>query len=155
MLNAIITGDIIHSTKMSNDERVNLLNRVNDSLKIWNKEFEMKSEIFRGDSFQCLLSNPADALTVALLLKTFIRSTIIIKKEKGYLGNTIDNIEDVSYVSSVFDARIAIGIGEIDADNGTLGMSGGIAFNLSGYLLDKIKNKKQALAIATNDSFND
>ena len=74
MIHAIITGDLVHSTRMSIAHRDWLFGQIADALKQWNKDFGMKSETFRGDSFQCLLKHPADALKIALIQKTYIRS---------------------------------------------------------------------------------
>lgn len=155
MVKAIITGDIIHSTRMTVEQRGWLFNQIADALKIWNKDFGMKSETFRGDSFQCLLQNPADALKVALLQKTYIRSLNPSHVYEVRRKTKPEIKRGMIYSTWIFDARIAIGIGEVDIQASSLAASGGIAFHLSGHLLDKIKNKKQAIAIATSDSFND
>ena len=90
MIQAIITGDVIHSTRMSIEQRDCLFRQIGDALKQWNKDFGMRSETFRGDSFQCLVKNPADALNMALIQKTFIRSLNpsavydVHKKQPGY-----------------------------------------------------------------------
>ncbi len=154
MLKAIITGDIIHSTRMTVDQRTWLFKEIAKALKVWNKDFKMRSEIFRGDSFQCLISDPKDALKVALIIKTFIRS---LNPSHSYEVSKKSNPaikRNVIYPSWIFDARIAIGIGEVDSFSGRLAVSSGEAFSLSGHLLDKIKNKKQSIAIASNDDYN-
>ena len=46
------------------------------------------------------------------------------------------------YPNWILDARIAIGVGEIDQPTKKLAISSGIAFNLSGRLLDRIKKLK-------------
>ena len=155
MVRAIITGDVIHSSRMSVEHRSWLFRQLSETLKQWNKDFGMRSEIFRGDSFQCLLKNPADALKVALLQKTFIRSFNPNDLYEVRKKNNPAIKKGVIFPTWIFDARIAIGIGEVDLLRNRLASSSGKAFSLSGQLLDKMKNKKQALAIATNDSFND
>jgi hypothetical protein len=155
MKQAVITGDLIHSSRMNNEDKVFLFETLSNCFKTWNKEFGMKSEIYRGDSFQCLLHHPHDALTVALLIKTLIRSlnpTRVFdiqkrnnpKQKKGWLQT-----------DWIIDARIAIAIGKVDFKTAKLGTSNGSAFQLSGHLLDDIKNTKQHLAIASDDQYND
>ncbi len=51
---AIITGDIIHSTKLSIDGRTWLLEQMSELFVILDKNFGTKTEIFRGDSFEYL-----------------------------------------------------------------------------------------------------
>ncbi len=134
MQQGVITGDIVNSTIIEVGKRQLLLSKFEEFLNGLEPEFETKGEIFRGDSFQCLVKKPVQCLKLALLQKTFIRSF-----NKG----------------KVLDARIAIGIGEIDLISSRLGTSSGQAFELSGQLLDNMKSKKHYLAIATNDTFND
>ena len=155
MVQAILTGDVIHSTRMSIEHRNWLINQIADALKQWNKDFGMRSETFRGDSFQSMVKNPADALKMALIQKTFIRS---LNPSDVYEVHKKDNPSikrNIIYPFGIFDARIAIGIGDVDKSTSRLTSSSGKAFQLSGQLLDKMKSKKQALAIATDDKFND
>ncbi len=153
MIQAIISGDVIHSTRMNMEHRNWLFKQITSALKQWDKDFGMKSETFRGDSFQCLVKKPSDAIKLSLLQKTFIRS---LNPNNLYDANGRDDKAIRSGIISskwIFDARIAIGIGEIDLLSERLASSGGEAFQLSGQLLDKMKNRKQSLAIATQDKF--
>ena len=153
MIQAIITGDIVHSSRMSVGHREWLFKQIADALKQWNKDFGMRSEIFRGDSFQCLVKNSADALKLTLLIKTYIRSLNPSKLYEVIKKEDPKTKREIIFPTWIFDARIAIGIGEIEFLSNKLASSGGKAFQLSGQLLDKIKNKKQSLAIATEDRF--
>lgn len=151
---AVITGDIIRSMRMSNDDRLGLMRDISKELKKWNKDFGMRSEIYRGDSFQCLLNKPASALRVALLIKTSIRS---MSPGFSFVLQNKNNPTHVNRISTpfwIFDARIAISIGTVDLPTNQLATSSGEAFELSGKLLDRMKEGKQSIAIATNDEFN-
>jgi hypothetical protein len=142
-LKAIITGDIVQSTRLEAVKRKMVMENFNSQLKAWNKQFKMKSEIFRGDGFQCAFNHPKHALRVALLQKAFLRS-LMAKTEiaPSFLENTL------------IDARIAIGIATADSFHSSLNFATGDAFELSGKLLDTLKSKKQTLAIHTLDQFN-
>ena len=153
MLNAIITGDIIHSTKLDVKFRTVLFERISNALKQWDKQFNMRSETFRGDSFQCLMNNPEKALRVVLIQKTFIRSLNPNALYNISNQNNPRNQKKVLLPTWIFDARIAIGIGNVDNISNRLASSGGEAFQLSGHLLDTLKIKKQTIAIATNDKY--
>ena len=150
---AIITGDVIHSTRMDIKQRDWLFNQIVGALEQWDKDFGMKSETFRGDSFQCLIKKPIDALKLALLQKTFIRS--LDHKDANEINGSKSTRTIGLLRPWIFDARIAIGIGEVNLLSSRLASSGGEAFQLSGQLLDKMKSKKQSLAISTNDEFNE
>jgi hypothetical protein len=155
MSQAIITGDVIHSTRLTAEQQHWLYAQIADALRQWSKDFGMKSETFRGDSFQCLVKKPADALKMALLQKTFIRSLNPSSHYEVHQKNTQQKRRGIIFPTWIFDARIAIGIGDIDLLSKKLAASGGKAFQLSGQLLDNMKNRKQSFAIATNDKFND
>ncbi len=84
-------------------------------------------EVYRGDSFQALLENPADALKIALLWRAGVRAT----PDKH-----------------MWDIRIAIGIGAAAHRAATLAASGGPAFHVSGTLLDSLKAQSDSARIA-------
>jgi hypothetical protein len=153
-MKAVITGDIIQSTRLSSEQKIAVFNSVKSYLKLLKKDYDMKSEMFRGDSFQCLVNNPADVLRVALLIKTFIRSLnpsemyAIIKESDRKKG------AKTTLTTWIFDARLAIGIGSIEFETKTLANSNGEAFYTSGFLLDEIKNSKRHFAIESNDEYN-
>lgn len=146
MKKAVITGDIIQSTRMNDESRQLLYKAITQVLKQVSKDFDMKSEMYRGDSFQCLIDYPENALRIALLIKTKIRSL-----------NPAESLsEKINQPTWIFDARMAIGIG--DAGKKTtqkLAATSGEAFILSGHLLDALKNSKQALGIDTQDDYQD
>ncbi len=149
-MKAVITGDVIHSTKMSQEDKKILIESIDTTLKTWSKDYRLEYEIYRGDSFQCLLHEKSDALRVALLIKTYIKS--LNPSESGEIKkNSGSNIPMVFPIWK-FDVRMAIGIGTIDTPASSLGKSNGRAFILSGHTLDELKNRKQTFGIATQDS---
>lgn len=138
MINAIITEDIIHSTKLDATYRTILFERIAHSLKQWDKKFNMRSETFRGDSFHCLINKPEIALRIVLIQKTFIRSLNPRELYNVSNQNKPKNQKKVILPNWILDARIAIGIGNVDYISNRLVSSGGEAFQLSGQLLDTL-----------------
>ncbi len=138
-LYAVITGDIIGSSEMGYRGRDELISYLRDSFSFINTEivlpdnFLMPVTIYRGDSFQAVIRQPAHALLVSVLLS--IRLALFRKDLKGPA------------------ARISIGIGTIgympDSDN--VGEADGIAFRLSGKALDDMKERDQQLLVSTVD----
>ncbi len=63
---AVLTGDIVNSTKLSKARELKLTSCLT-GLFI---EFDSKLEFYRGDSFQAYVKNPANALRLALLSRT-------------------------------------------------------------------------------------
>ncbi len=135
---SVLTGDIIGSSKLRASERKVLLEAVNTFFDMYkmksrnNLNLKIGFELYRGDSFQCLLDQPKQSLRVALLIRTYLQSKIVIGKK---------------VIPS--DARIAIGIGTANNMASTLAESEGEAFRFSGRLLDVLKKEPNQLAIKT------
>lgn len=123
---SIITGDIINSKKTPPETWMKVLSgelhSIGSSPKQW--------EIYRGDSFQLEVSDPLQALSVAIKIKAAIKC---IRK---------------------MDVRMSIGIGEKQYDTGQITQSNGTAFIYSGEKFELLKKEKQNLAIRSNwDTF--
>src|SRR5688572_22151866 len=118
---SIITGDIINSRDTHPTIWLPTLKKAlaaeGKNQKTW--------EIYRGDSFQLEVKNPADTLLTAIRIKAKIKS--------------IKNI----------DVRMAIGIGEKEFPAEKITESTGKAFVNSGEKLESLKKEKQNLAIKT------
>jgi hypothetical protein len=155
MVNAVITGDIKESSKIKTEHRAWLSKSLKEILDVWDNDFSMKSELYRGDSFQCLLKDPINALKVCLLIKTFIKCLNPIEDSTLYKRQRTQTYDNVKHEENIFDSRIAIGIGEVNLEMETLATSDGEAFQISGRLLDEIKHTKRMIAIGTSDLFHD
>ena len=128
---AIITGDIIASRKLVNQEKwlsplKNLLATWGDSPKDW--------KLDRGDSFQVEITNIEDVLKKALEIKALIKQVAPIDEH-----NTISTI----------DVRLAIGIGEKTYSGESISESNGSAFINSGEKFDVLKKENVTLGIKT------
>ncbi len=147
MNHAILTGDIVNSTKLSENERVELIYQLKNISQA-DEKIDLKIEIYRGDGFQVEVKKAKEALMYSILLRAFFKGKHhFIFKENNY------------------DARIAIGIGEkkisfldaiLEGIVDTLGERDGEAFRNSGRLLDEMKKKQNLIAISTsNDALNE
>ena len=63
-ISAVITADIVNSTKLSTSQGKKLSDNLISILE------KRKYEFYRGDSFQVYLKSPVEALSVALQLRT-------------------------------------------------------------------------------------
>jgi hypothetical protein len=126
---SIITGDIINSRKVKDTKTwMSLLKKALANYGKENKNWE----IYRGDSFQLEITDPAEVLTASIFIKSSIK--------------TLKNV----------DVRIAIGIGSKSFDAEKITESNGEAFELSGHKFETLKKERQNLAIQTrNESFNE
>ena len=133
---AVITGDLVDSSGIEDDYKEILAGIASDIVKHQDEEF--KFDIYRGDSFQGLITNPTQALKISILFRAGLR--------RYSKGNSVENI---------WDARIAIGIGKIKyIDSRTeqkLNSADGEAFVRSGRTLDAMKNEDQQIRICTGD----
>jgi hypothetical protein len=125
---SVITGDIINSRRSTTKTWLKVLkkelNKLGDTPRQW--------EIYRGDSFQVEVKDPADALAAAVQIKAAIKSL------KGV------------------DVRVAIGIGEKDHSEKRVTESNGSAFVHSGELDEELKSRKMSMAVRSmNKKFDD
>jgi hypothetical protein len=115
----IITGDIMHSKRVAPKVWLGALKtelkKIGSSPKYW--------EIYRGDSFQVEITDPLEALMVAIKIKASVKS-----------------IKEI-------DVRMAIGIGNKSHLSNTITEANGTAFVFSGEKFEGLRKKKQTLAI--------
>jgi hypothetical protein len=137
---AVITGDIVNSREV---EDMQALLQV---LKNIPKEIEkalntsIKLEVYRGDSFQMLIEHPEEAMKVAILTRCKLRS------KTPYSDTDDQNIP----LDALWDARISVGIGQVNTAAERIVESTGEAFEISGNQLDEIKKTKDRLRFCTN-----
>ena len=129
MLNhAVLTGDIIKSRDIS--DRDTLLHKLTDVLDLVTAAGGCRYELYRGDSFQLHLEGPASSVEAAFLIRAALIAASPSRQER-------------------WDARISIGIGQIDYHNPKVTTSDGEAFRLSGEGMDKLAAKNRNLRIET------
>lgn len=129
---AVITGDIVRSQGLSSQK----FKDVQEIIKRGGEELRLRFpdvtplpiEVFRGDSWQLVVSEPANALRIALYFRAYLRA------EAG---------------SARVDTRLSIGVGTIDsAPEQRVGEGRGEAFQLSGEGLDKKHASRMRIAVA-------
>jgi predicted DNA-binding protein (UPF0251 family) len=137
-IKAVITGDMVKSTTIEEDYREQIQQISNDIRARIDTEFQ--SEIFRGDSFQGVVSDPAKGLLIGILFRTGLRR---------FSRNTLTGAD------AIWDARISVGIGGINTPalgyETRIGQQDGEAFMRSGMALDGMKQEKSLLTISTGD----
>lgn len=127
---AVITGDIVGSSSLDVPERRRLLKVIGESSRllrgIMGKAIPLDIDVFRGDSWQMLITDPPRSLRAALLFRALLRSKM---------------------ASHHFDTRLAIGVGSADllprrrVSEGT-----GEAFRRSGHALDAMKKRRMTFS---------
>ncbi|WP_286235418.1 hypothetical protein [Thalassotalea sediminis] len=69
MMIAVLTGDIVNSTKMPQQQYKNVIQSLQALLKQTEAQYQACGEIYRGDEFQIQYPNPFDAIKSSLLIK--------------------------------------------------------------------------------------
>jgi hypothetical protein len=127
MVHAVLTGDIVNSTKLSPHDEKKLLKLLQDILT------DHKYEFFRGDSFQIYLKDSQPALRLALQCRT---AAIGLDPEQS---------------RAISDVRLSIGIGQVETPVRALALAKGEAFLLSGRALDSLEKTEGRLIITTEN----
>ncbi len=122
-LYAVITGDIVASSRFSENDRKKLYHVMKDGgdtlCRVFGKAVvPMEVDIFRGDSWQLLITDPVKSLRVGLFYRAFLR---------------------VRMQNNKADTRMAIAVGTIDFIPGERVSDGdGEAYRKSGSALEKM-----------------
>lgn len=123
-MGAVITGDIVKSTGIDLKDRKILFTSILSLLEDLKKEYGLKYEFYRGDSFQIYSNQIEKILKIAILIRL------------RFMSLTPDTSSDF------WDVRLSIGIGEISYNDESLKLSDGEAFHLSGRAFDKMKTSR-------------
>jgi hypothetical protein len=129
---SVVTGDIANSTSIDADKRAELIDRVSTLIKSWVTK-PGYAEIFRGDSFQLLFDDVAEAMKRSIQIRCWLKSFP-------------DGTENES-----LDARLSIGVGDVAYFGRSVLDADGEAFHLSGRAFDEMKATQNYFQVSTND----
>ncbi|MGB5554864.1 MAG: fumarate hydratase [Flavobacteriaceae bacterium] len=153
MKKGVISGDIVAFTSLSKIQK----ELVEDRLKVLLAELERKFDCFarvvKGDYLECVVPKPEDALTVALLIKSTIKSIPTAFDKKN--DNRAQYFEN-------YGVRLAIGYGTLERFDVKKGIIDGEAIYLSGrkineedtHTMDRISIKSTLFFVSNEDALN-
>lgn len=126
---AILTGDIVGSSKLTTTQRkklLGILKKTSQELRRMYKNIvPFKIDIFRGDSWQLFVADPKFSLRIALLFRSTLKGKMDIRG---------------------FDSKIFIGVGTIDSLPGErVSLGHGEAFILSGRGLENLRKNRMGI----------
>jgi len=121
ILSAVITADIVNSTRLSKTEYKKLVKSLEEILEPYQHEF------FRGDSFQVFVKSPNEALRVVLQART-----VAMKLSE----------------TSPSDIRASIGIGQVKLPVKSFQTASGDVFILSGRSFDKMIKDERLIIVS-------
>ncbi|MFT5677432.1 MAG: hypothetical protein ACI808_003384 [Paraglaciecola sp.] len=113
---AVLTGDIVDSTKMSPQDYNSAVNLLQSSIEYCQEHFAARGEIYRGDGIQLVFSEAQYAMKAAILIKTLLLSSLPAGQK--------------------IEITMALGLGDQSVSGATPGVSQGSAFTFSGRGLD-------------------
>jgi hypothetical protein len=145
-INAVITGDLVKSRRIHEGDIDTVINSLKGTFTEINARLlggNGKFEIFRGDSFQGLFPQPELALLVSIIIRAKLRTF----EPSFSIAGKHSKEKPIHYAYS--DARISIGIGEVNYNGKAIAESQGKAFERSGHALDKMKGEDERLTIVT------
>lgn len=131
---AVLTGDIVDSSKLPKARREALTGLLQESsratIKAFPKVVPYAVDVFRGDGWQLLVSEPALSVRVGLYFRASLRSGV--ERGRG------------------LDTRMSIAIGTVDFVKGRVSQGDGEAYRISGRELEELP-RKQRLALRSPD----
>lgn len=135
---ATISADVIASTSLPYEDLKALILSLKYFLAFIEKRYTgFWGRIVRGDGVECVIDNPNDALRIALLLKSYVKSLDVkYNKDKE---SEIDKSRFEKFKQ--FGIRIAVGIGGMKIIDRELGILDGEAIHLSGRALTNMRSK--------------
>jgi len=149
MNKATISSDIVSSTAFDKKQRLVLEKKLIKLLSILKAEFASAGffgRLIKGDYIECVLDNPALALRVALLMKSYVKSLVFTSNKDS--DKKLKDFRD-------YGIRVAVGIGELTIFNKKKGIIDGEAIYLSGRAINELtssdKKTKQTLVFKSND----
>lgn len=121
-LYAVITGDIVNFSKLSAEERERLQLTLKKGATALRRAFKgnvpLDVDVFRGDSWQLLVADPAKSLRIGLFYRAFLRAATATSK---------------------WDTRMAIAIGTVDfVPDNRVSKGDGQAYWYSGKALEEM-----------------
>lgn len=137
---ATISADVVSSTSLSTESMIRLNEHIKKCLALLEEKYlGFWGRIVRGDTIECVLRTPEDALEVALVLKTWVKSFV--------------PENDAKESFSKYGIRIAIGLGEMNTVSRERDMMDGDAIYRSGRTLDSLVGRsKYSFTISMADA---
>lgn len=126
----VISGDIISSTSLVMEDRVILEEKLKGLLKVLKDKWGVYGRLIKGDYLECVCQNSAEALRVALAIKSFVKS---------FDPKKANNREDNNRISlfKTHGIRLAIAFGELSRFDPEKGVMDGEAVYLAGRLINQ------------------
>lgn len=142
MTYATISADIVSSTSLSRSALIDLTGKIKSFLELITERYPgFWGRLVKGDSIECVMTNPNNALRIAVMLKA------LVKSYQPSDGSVFPKFKGVGL-------RMAIGIGEMRIVDRNLDIMDGEAIYLSGRALMEMREKNSLQLVMKNDVSN-
>jgi len=151
-MNAIISGDIVASTTLSELELQRLAEEMNTLFEQLSRKYNpgesvgFWARLIKGDYIECYVEDPRNSLRIALLVKTAIKKFAVEKAADAEQQKKRDLFRK-------YGVRIAIGVGSMRTVDIGRGILDGEAIYLSGRKLDDQKSSNKEKVVIKNTLF--
>lgn len=153
MKKGVISGDIVAFTSLSKENKELVEAHIKRLLEELTTSFGCYARLVKGDYLECVVPKPEEALKVALLIKSKIKSIPIIKDKK--------NDHRSPYFEN-YGIRLAIGYGDLQRFDTTKGIIDGEAIYMSGrkineedtHTMDRINIKNTLFFVSKDEALN-
>ena len=152
---SVISGDVVSSTSLTDEDRKLVEERLKILLKDLKKEFNVYGRIIKGDYLECVVPNAPNGLQVALAIKSFVKAIPIAVKAYRTTDNRLKQFK-------THGIRLAIGYGDLSRYKPEEGIIDGDAIYFSGreisgettYNKERIVIKNTLFFASKNEDFN-
>lgn len=100
----VLSGDIIASTSLNNEAKIILESELKNLIELVENHFSIYGRIIKGDYLEMVVENPKDALTIAMIIKCYIKAIV--------LSTNIDSTRSKYFKN--YGIRLALGYGELE-----------------------------------------
>lgn len=152
---SVISGDIVSSTSLNNEDRKFVEVNLQTLLAELKQEFNVYGRIIKGDYLECVVPNPLEGLQVALAIKSFVKAIDVDTKKYKKEDNRVKQFK-------IHGVRLAIGYGELSRYKPEEGIIDGEAIYFSGreisgettYNKERIVIKNTLFFASKNETLN-
>jgi len=147
MNETIISGDIVASTSLSNKGKVKFEASLLELLADLDSKFGAYARVIKGDYVECYVPRTENALCVALVIKSFIKSIRFLPEDEKQARD-----KRIRFFNT-YGIRLAIGFGELSRLDIDKGIIDGEAIYLSGRALSGQNTYNKEKVVIKNTLF--
>ena len=150
----VLSGDIVASTSLTDEAKSILELELKSLITLLESHFSVYGRIIKGDYLEMVIENPEEALTIAIIVKSYIKAIVLNEDFDTTRSNYFKN----------YGIRLAIGYGELSRYDKENGIIDGEAIYFSGrrvneerttYNKERIVIKNTLFFISDNESLNE